>query len=390
MYSGFEVHLNKEPLPLQQLTIGDNDEQKERDAIDAKLFKFSSIMGQKDKPIGSITIPINSLVYDMDHQQRGKCIIFNHRLFDTHTGCKPRMGTERDAEAVAYAFNRLQFEVVNYLDKTYKEIRDIMITLSLEDHSHRDCVVVVVLTHGDEDVLWARNAKYPIQVLFEFLNGDRCPTLVGKPKLFIIQACRGSEFDAGTKLAALGKDVVDNKPAAPIYKIPTIADFLVYYSTAPGHYSFRNTQNGSYFIQTLADVLTQCYNNTNYDLLTIFTIVNQRVAFEFESNSPKDKQYHHKKQMPCISSMLTRLLHLNPKFNNNSVDTDKQDIQSVGQMPVSVDKCNPITEEMSSQSISESNQTTQETPIQSTGQLLVEPMDQPIDQQNTNNNPLTD
>ena len=47
-----------------------------------------------------------------------------------------------------------------------------------------------------------------------------------------LKACRGDRLDSGTKLVAFGEDVIDGPQ--PIYKIPSNADILVYYSTAPG------------------------------------------------------------------------------------------------------------------------------------------------------------
>ena len=45
------------------------------------------------------------------------------------------------------------------------------------------------------------------------------------------KACRGKKLDSGIYMT-MGEDVIDGR--APAFKIPSIADFLVYYSTAPG------------------------------------------------------------------------------------------------------------------------------------------------------------
>lgn len=54
-------------------------------------------------------------------------------------------------------------------------------------------------------------------------------------------------------------------------------------------------------------------NAYNYDILTLLTLVNQRVALDFESNSPSIPVMDKQKQIPCITSMLTRLLQFTPK-----------------------------------------------------------------------------
>lgn len=52
----------------------------------------------------------------------------------------------------------------------------------------------------------------------------------------------------------------------------------------------------------------------NYDMLTLLTFVNQRVAYDYESNTPDSPTMHQQKQIPCISSMLTRILKFNDKI----------------------------------------------------------------------------
>jgi len=55
------------------------------------------------------------------------------------------------------------------------------------DHSDEDCLAIVVLTHGKSDTLFAHDGEYPTKTLWNAFTADRCPTLLGKPKLFFIQ-----------------------------------------------------------------------------------------------------------------------------------------------------------------------------------------------------------
>lgn len=77
-----------------------------------------------------------------------------------------------------------------------------------------------------------------------------------------------------------------------------------------GFYSWRNTTRGSWFVQALCAELEE--NSFYYDILTLLTFVNRRVATEFESNTPHDSMMHARKQIPSISSMLTRLVKFSP------------------------------------------------------------------------------
>ena len=68
------------------------------------------------------------------------------------------------------------------------------------------------------------------------------------------------------------------------YKIPTHADFLLCFSTVPGYYSWRNTTQGSWFVQALVACLRKY--GRQLDLLTVMTRVNRLVATDFQSNCP--------------------------------------------------------------------------------------------------------
>lgn len=55
------------------------------------------------------------------------------------------------------------------------------------DHTDSDCLVVAFLSHGDKDVIYAKNGSFPTRTLWEPFYGTSCPSLVAKPKLFFIQ-----------------------------------------------------------------------------------------------------------------------------------------------------------------------------------------------------------
>ena len=71
----------------------------------------------------------------------------------------------------------------------------------------------------------------------------------------------------------------------------------------PGYFSWRNNVDGSWFIQALVRVLQQ--HAGNLDLLTMLTIVNKHVAYDFQSCTDDDFTTD-MKQMPNIVSTLTK------------------------------------------------------------------------------------
>jgi caspase-like apoptosis-related cysteine protease len=61
-----------------------------------------------------------------------------------------------------------------------------------EDHSDADCLLVTVLTHGESSkFLHAHDSLYNVEDLWLPFTADKCLSLAGKPKVFIIQV---SEF----------------------------------------------------------------------------------------------------------------------------------------------------------------------------------------------------
>ena len=106
-----------------------------------------------------------------------------------------------------------------------------------------------------------------------------------------------------------GIDVPDAPPPVKPVSVPLESDFLFAHSTVPGYYSWRNSTNGSWFIQSVAKVFKE--NADHMDLLKMLTRVNAMVSvFESRSNNPIFKN---KRQIPCIVSMLRRDLYFFPE-----------------------------------------------------------------------------
>jgi hypothetical protein len=172
------------------------------------------------------------------------------------------------------------------------------------------------MSHGETGTIFAYDTQYPVEALWESFVGEKCKTLIGKPKLFFIQACRGEKLDSGIALRSRAMvDFVDAKVKPIVYSIPTMADLLVMYSTYEGHYSWRNPQDGSWFIQAMCVEFKD--NGSWKDLFCILTGISRRVAYAYKSNVPKNAKMDAMKQMPCFTSMLTKILYFTPKRSGN-------------------------------------------------------------------------
>ncbi|KAK7113262.1 hypothetical protein V1264_012576 [Littorina saxatilis] len=247
--------------------------------------------------------------YDFNHNERGRAIIFNNKKFDSSTNMGERTGTDKDAETLYMILTEMGFDVVVKHDCTMKEMEVSMNKMAREDHSDEDCFACAILSHGEEGYVYGKDGPIQVDRLVAPFKGHRCRTLAGKPKIFFIQACRGTQLDDGV-------EVTDSKGMGPedmeveIRRIPTEADFLMAYSVVPGYFAWRNSTRGSWFVQALGEVFRE--NWKRMDLLSMMTRVSRKVAYDFESNASKEFM-NRKKQIPCVTSMLTKDVYFTPK-----------------------------------------------------------------------------
>ncbi|XP_046568765.1 caspase-7-like [Haliotis rubra] len=145
-----------------------------------------------------------------------------------------------------------------------------------------------------------------------------CPSLARKPRLFLLQACRGINLDDGVELMR-DFDEVDALPIlVPEYTVspvPCFKDFCIVYATPPGCFAFRRPSEGSWFVKAFWDVVEKV-DLSRVDFLRLATQVIHQVAFSFQS-SADDPRIDAKKQSGCIYSMLTKDVYFTPKQDAN-------------------------------------------------------------------------
>ncbi|XP_060783880.1 caspase-3b [Neoarius graeffei] len=269
------------------------------DHVDAKKSESTKTVAHNETVHAKGYAGADSDAYRMDYPKLGKCVIINNKNFHKNTGMGERNGTDVDAANLMTVFCKLGFRTVIQNDQTVSQMTQLLKSVSQEDHSQSAMFVCVILSHGDEGVIYGTDDFIELKTLTGLFRGDRCLSLVGKPKLFIIQACRGTDLDPGIETDSVSESECTQK-------IPVEADFLYAYSTAPGYYAWRNTTNGSWFITSLCEMLTKY--GRELEIMQLMTRVNRKVALEFQSCS-NNPGFSDKKQIPCIVSMLTKDLY---------------------------------------------------------------------------------
>jgi hypothetical protein len=244
---------------------------------------------------------------NLQKNKPGYCIIFNQKSFHPSLKKSSRDGTDLDCSELERTFSRLGFKVDYYTDYTCSEVKEKCRKISHLEEKLKElhCFVMIVLTHGEGDgKLFFNDGKLALDDLLFYFKGDKCAPLLGKPKLFFIQACRGKNMDPGTQLKTeAGKERF-------IVKIPIESDILIHQSTAPGYLAWRQPECGSWFIEHLCAVLNK--HAKKEELIDMLTVVNRKVAYLCQSRTTKEDT-NEMKQMPSITNQLTRKFYFFPR-----------------------------------------------------------------------------
>lgn len=65
------------------------------------------------------------------------------------------------------------------------------------EHRYSDSTFLIMMSHGGPDGIYGINYDeneedvFPVDKIFHYLNSENCPGLIDKPKIILIQACRG-------------------------------------------------------------------------------------------------------------------------------------------------------------------------------------------------------
>lgn len=157
-----------------------------------------------------------------------------------------------------------------------------------------------ILNHDLMSHIHAHNSTIPMRTICDYFTDINCPSLANKPRIFLIQACQDEKKDIEL---LLDEETFENS----VDLLPTLSfpqkDFIIVYSSMPGTKSFRTTGNGSWFIETLCNELND--SGQTDDLFGILTRVSLKVAYDYESYEFDIIQ---KKQIPCITTRLTKLV----------------------------------------------------------------------------------
>ncbi|XP_008062113.2 caspase-14 [Carlito syrichta] len=210
-----------------------------------------------------------------------------------------RPGAQHDVEALGGLCQALGFETTLRTDPTAQAFQE-ELTQFRERLDTRggavSCVLVALMAHGGPrgQLLGADGQEAQPEVLVRELS--HCRVLRGRPKVLLLQACRGGNRDAGVgptvipwyrrwlrappvipshaDVLQIQTDAQGSFSGGPSSESADQADILTVYAATEGCVAYRD-EKGSDFIQTLVEVLRA---HPGGDLLELLTEVNRRVC----------------------------------------------------------------------------------------------------------------
>lgn len=200
--------------------------------------------------------PLELSCYPMASNPRGICLIINNLIFHGQD-TQDRYGGERDEEVLHKLFQEeLGFVVEVFRDQQYFEMQQVAGKIAKLDHSNYDSFICIIMSHGGEKdtIEGVKGRKIFIENITSEFKPSNCSTLAEKPKVFIVQACRGQSEDQNLQpihsTAADGdKSGLFKDSTLPRSVTPEEIDFLYAFSTVPGYVSWRVPGIGSPYIQ---------------------------------------------------------------------------------------------------------------------------------------------
>uniref|UniRef100_U5EYG7 Putative ecdysone-inducible caspase n=1 Tax=Corethrella appendiculata TaxID=1370023 RepID=U5EYG7_9DIPT len=211
--------------------------------------------------------------YPMYSRNRG--VLFLVNIIHFKSGEKKREGAEVDRDNLISIFRGLGFKIFYYEDIEFHVFQDLIQNLINSEYlKHPECFVFGMLTHGMyahgvSKVEFYDGGLVDVEDILKSFNNTNCKMLLKRPKIFLFPICRGNASDYGTKLRSdknTQRDgYVQNVSLPDLTNIGTYSDMLICYATVPGFQTHRDPLEGSWFIQSLCNIIEEHAHDTHIE-----------------------------------------------------------------------------------------------------------------------------
>lgn len=228
-------------------------------------------------------------VYSVNPNSQRRLVIVNNTVFMPSTGLPPRPTGDMDATTLDLLFKKMNYTTKVYNNCSCKKMIDVLSkerSLLNELLDNMDRFILVVLSHGKgEKVYGTEGSTIDIQEITQLFDNQHCPALIGKPKLFFIEACPGQQ-DKPQEISDSDWEHVDYDSLSMSMLNSFVSmetddgrtestDMFVARATTQCNATFQGRHFGSQFIQALIHVIKE-YSYTD-DVITLMSKMNELV-----------------------------------------------------------------------------------------------------------------
>lgn len=209
-----------------------------------------------------------------------------------------RKGGVLDVSSIAPAVALLDVEYKLHENKRAEEILEIIdgVKDMMEKNLYHS-LFLVISTHGAKGTIVGTD-EVSIDVeeqIIKPLHNYQCSGLRGKPKIFILNCCRGNMDPDAIPREGMSRDDAPpsrtravskfkTKKVEEIDTVPKIGDYMVVYSTPKDVSSYRFYEKGSPLLQTLSSRIIKLAEDkalSHTSLQVLVTKVQQQIITEF-------------------------------------------------------------------------------------------------------------
>lgn len=201
--------------------------------------------------------------YNIRKESAGYLLVINQKVFEYNSKSAykkvlhDRNGTDKDSQDLRETFERHGYETNTETNLTDTEIIE-SVKSAVKRSENKDSLIVCILSHGVRGQVFGSNSM-PVEIdkIKSILMGEE---LKHKPKILLIQACQVDDEIERTS---------DSKNIDGDY------DLFVGWSAFPGKVSWRDIEEGSWFIQAICKEIRDYGNNDH--IMDIMTEVSRKL-----------------------------------------------------------------------------------------------------------------
>ncbi|XP_077167389.1 caspase-1-like [Paroedura picta] len=220
---------------------------------------------------------IYPIIQDLKRRTRLALIICN---IDFESPCYSRRdGAEVDIAGIERLLTGLGYKVESHTNLCSKQMTDRLRDFAArKEHETSDSTFVVLMSHGLRAGLCGVKSQgensdiLSHDTIYSILNNKNCPVLRDKPKVIVIQACRGHNKGV-IYVSSAGRPSADSQSPATgrpaeyesdaLRQVHVESDLICFCSSTPDNVSWRSPQTGSIFIVQLIRQMQEhawCYH----------------------------------------------------------------------------------------------------------------------------------